>query len=94
MTLIVHHKDYNPIQSSRFFLRIREIAKERDLKVIGVVYTNTRPHDHGDPNDTGGWICHKCNGNHPRTDLVFDEGESDILMDCPTCGYPFLIVKP
>lgn len=93
MTLIVHRKDHNPIQSSRFFPKIREIAKERGLKVIGVVYTDNRPRDTQDPNDDGGWICHKCDASHPRTNLTFEEGHPDILMDCPGCGYPFLIIK-
>lgn len=90
MTLIVHRGDHNPIRSSRFFKEI----KARGLKKLGVVYTDDRPKDPDDPEDNGCWLCHKCDANNPRSDLVFDEGHKDILLECPSCSYPFLVVKP
>ena len=95
MKLIVRPKDSRgrDIRASRFFQQIREIAKKRGLKAIGVVYTDDSPRDKGDPDDDGCWSCHKCEGKHRRWSLKFEEGHKDILMDCPTCSYPFLIIK-
>lgn len=83
MTLIVTRSNHNPLRASKLFPEIIKIAKERGLKTIGHCYIGK-----DDPQDksTLKWVCHKCDAKNPKPQI-----ETEILTECPSCKYPFLL---
>ena len=87
MTLIVTHKNHNPLRASKLFPEIVKIAQAKGLNVIGHVYLG--PDDPQNP-ETKIWNCHKCKARNPKPTLNQD---GELLTECPNCSYPFLLTK-
>lgn len=68
-------------RDSKLWPEVVKLTQARGLSHVGILQLPP-----GDPNP---WTCHKCEGKFPVPLM----GEDDVLVDCPGCGYPFLIIN-